>query len=355
MKISCDIIRDILPLYAEDMVSNATKEMVDDHLCECENCTKELGTLKKAEKLPVEVDVNSLKRVGDSIRRRRVLAAMAAVLTVLTAFVTVVIFLMTPVYLTADQAIEGVELREDGGLAIDYARGVIGHAGWGYLEEGDQIYLCHTTRYDWFKDMLKDKELENLTQEELEAYIMAEYELDEMTQEAWDRFHSITVQYGTWETSDGGMKPYDPDTCREGEGALIWRQAEENHWYADIHDGSPAVLLWDAGKPAPEGSLFKAEHGYAAVFFGCVAITFASFLLSRKKTGTVRELLNRLTILGVSIAFSTLMVTGGNLWIVSRMSNYKWPGYIAAESVFLVLAALLWHQLYKLNKQDKGL
>ena len=57
MKISCDIIRDILPLYAEDMVSTATKEMVDEHLCECESCTAELENLRKPAKLPVEADV----------------------------------------------------------------------------------------------------------------------------------------------------------------------------------------------------------------------------------------------------------------------------------------------------------
>ena len=32
MKISCEIIRDILPLYAEGMASQATKEMVEQHL-----------------------------------------------------------------------------------------------------------------------------------------------------------------------------------------------------------------------------------------------------------------------------------------------------------------------------------
>lgn len=38
MKIDCDIIRDLLPLYAEDIVSDKSKEAVDMHLMECSDC-----------------------------------------------------------------------------------------------------------------------------------------------------------------------------------------------------------------------------------------------------------------------------------------------------------------------------
>lgn len=87
MNISCDIIKDILPLYAEDMVSSATREMMDGHLCECEGCSRALEALKKPQKLPAEVDVSALKRVGDSIRRRRILAVMAVFLFAATVLV----------------------------------------------------------------------------------------------------------------------------------------------------------------------------------------------------------------------------------------------------------------------------
>ena len=38
MKISCDIIRDLLPLYKDSVCSSATKDMVEDHLSGCEGC-----------------------------------------------------------------------------------------------------------------------------------------------------------------------------------------------------------------------------------------------------------------------------------------------------------------------------
>lgn len=354
MKVSCDIIKDVLPLYAEDMVSNATRDMVDEHLCECDDCTKELGALKKAQAVPVEIETGSLKRVGDAIRRRKILTVAAAIMTLLSLFVTGVIFMMTPYYLTAEDAIEGVELREDGGLAIDRANGYVGHAGWGYVEENHFAHLYHTTRYDWLVGKLRDREVENMTQEELESYIMEKYELEEMTQDAWDRFHQIYIEYGTWKTNEGYYIPFDPDTCLEGEGEWVYKPADENHWYVNIHDGRAETLIWGNDEIVPTGNLVDASYGLFFLFFGTLVLMLVFGLAARRQKEGVREILIRLAILCGGIAFSTLLVTSGDVILVDIAVNYKWPGYIATESVFVVLTALLWYQLHRLNQQDKG-
>ena len=41
MRNECNIIRDILPLYAEDMVSPDTVSYVEEHLKSCEACRRE--------------------------------------------------------------------------------------------------------------------------------------------------------------------------------------------------------------------------------------------------------------------------------------------------------------------------
>ena len=130
MEISCDIIRDLLPLYAEDLVSEDSRKLVDEHLCTCDFCPRQLGILKKAAQIPIEVETNSLKRVEETIQRRKIMTVATAILTAFTLIVTGFVFMLTPVFLTADQAIEGVELREDGGLAIDYACGITGRASY---------------------------------------------------------------------------------------------------------------------------------------------------------------------------------------------------------------------------------
>ena len=41
MKNECSIVRDLLPLYVEQMVSAETGEFVEEHLEGCEACRKE--------------------------------------------------------------------------------------------------------------------------------------------------------------------------------------------------------------------------------------------------------------------------------------------------------------------------
>ena len=52
-KISCDIVRDILPLYLDDVVSEETKEMIEEHLNSCETCKKEAAIMKQDVILPI--------------------------------------------------------------------------------------------------------------------------------------------------------------------------------------------------------------------------------------------------------------------------------------------------------------
>ena len=42
----CAIVKDLLPLYIEDMVSEETKIFINEHLKECEDCRNELDILK---------------------------------------------------------------------------------------------------------------------------------------------------------------------------------------------------------------------------------------------------------------------------------------------------------------------
>ena len=346
MNITCNIIKDLLPLYAEDMVSEDSKALVDAHLCSCDSCTKELAELKKAPKVPVEVETTSLKRVEDTIRKRKLLTAATAMMTLVAVLVTGTIFLMTPVYPTARQAIEGVELREDGGLAIDYASGIMGYGSTSFGSEDDEFIWCHTTRYDWLRSRLFGPKLSKMTQEELERYVQNNAREEESFQQAWDRILDIHLEYGTWKTPNGS---YFPNNLT-GDWELVSRTADKNVWYVNPHNPSSNTLIWNGAQKETDGIPPWISGTYLILFGCCVFLAVVLLLTIRNRKGRNWELLRCIAILAASAAVSILLVTSGNLITTGNMASYKWPQMIICESVTLTLTALMWWKLYQTNK-----
>lgn len=81
MKWNCELIQDLLPLYAEGLCSGASRQAVEEHLSECAVCRRLNGPL------PIEVPAepeNADRAVKKSIRkvRRRWLASLLAVVLI---------------------------------------------------------------------------------------------------------------------------------------------------------------------------------------------------------------------------------------------------------------------------------
>lgn len=59
MKTECGIVKDLLPLYVENMVSAETERYVSDHLKECKECQMEFHSLKEGKNLLARATVTS--------------------------------------------------------------------------------------------------------------------------------------------------------------------------------------------------------------------------------------------------------------------------------------------------------
>ena len=59
MKTECSVVRDLLPLYIEDMVSTETAQYINEHLKNCDECQAELANLKEGVELSIETRVAS--------------------------------------------------------------------------------------------------------------------------------------------------------------------------------------------------------------------------------------------------------------------------------------------------------
>lgn len=95
---TCSIVQDLLPLYAEDMLREGTKEYVDGHLAQCEACRAELAALK-ADVTPAPVNAQPLRSLKKQLRRKKFTAVLLAVTLALTLATAGFAYLTAPQYL----------------------------------------------------------------------------------------------------------------------------------------------------------------------------------------------------------------------------------------------------------------
>ena len=99
---TCSIVQDLLPLYAENMLREETKEFVDGHLAQCAACRAELDALK-ADVKPQPVSAQPLRELKKRLRRKKLTAVLLAVALALTLATTGFAYLTAPQYLPYDE------------------------------------------------------------------------------------------------------------------------------------------------------------------------------------------------------------------------------------------------------------
>lgn len=87
--ISCDIIRDLLPSYADGLTSSASNQLIEEHLPTCESCAAFLKTIRTPELPAAESkQINYLKKVKKNHKKGLLITAFAAALIVLLLLFT---------------------------------------------------------------------------------------------------------------------------------------------------------------------------------------------------------------------------------------------------------------------------
>ena len=103
MNKDCSIVQDLLPLYAEDMLREETKEFVDGHLAQCEACRTELTALKTEDVTPASVSAQPLRDLKRQLQRKKLTAVLLAVALALTLATAGFAYLTAPQYLPYDE------------------------------------------------------------------------------------------------------------------------------------------------------------------------------------------------------------------------------------------------------------
>lgn len=322
MEINCNIIRDLLPLYAEELTSQDSRKLVEEHLCGCEECTRQLGVLKKTAAIPVEVETKSLKWVENTIRRRRVLAVLTTFMFLATLILSGSLLLDARIYLSAEQAIESVEALEDGSIRIRTSDIV---SGTGSLGDGNP----HSSEPSGNYGIIMSARLGSL------LFPPERGDYNDLPQEMQE-----LIEPENW-----GAKIYQ----------FPGGAATQNFWYCDPWSGRGAELLWDAGNPYNGEPLGQVNYHLLYYFFILIGMTVVLLTIAHgRKNGCLAETMMRLGIFSGCNALSLLIVTAGQFMEI-------WGEFTAGmvnglvNSVPMTIAILMARQLWKLNRQDRGL
>ncbi len=318
MKIQCEIIRDILPLYAEDMVSRPTREMVEKHLEECEGCTRELDDLKKAEE-PLQINqLNSLNRISSIIHSSRILSVTAAVLILLSIGVWLWAFLHVPVFLDVEDAVSSVYQQDNGALVIDYydyVRGSVGITQPGYT----QGHICYSTRWDILA--LRYGWLDRVFDRKLVSGCM------------W------------YESEDGRGVIIQADEGTQPEDVLDWG-TDKSWWYLNYRTAKAETVLWDAGDPVPAGKLAYVACDLTVPVLISALLAVLLFIVQRRlQKDRIKSVFWYAGALCATFSVSSMAVTVGQTVLYSN--------FIEPLSYILLLSTLLWVTALVIRKYRK--
>lgn len=65
--IDCSVVKDLIPLYVDDLASNETKKIINSHLENCEDCSEYLSLVSYDEHIDVKLEDNDLEKSGEKI------------------------------------------------------------------------------------------------------------------------------------------------------------------------------------------------------------------------------------------------------------------------------------------------
>lgn len=85
-KVHCNIIQDLLPLYADDVVSPESKAMVDAHLANCAECRETLDEIRSSVPVPQHSDTTLFKK----IKRKQQIKSVALAVVIALFFYAII-------------------------------------------------------------------------------------------------------------------------------------------------------------------------------------------------------------------------------------------------------------------------
>ncbi|NLZ45642.1 MAG: zf-HC2 domain-containing protein [Clostridiales bacterium] len=125
MKLSCDVIKDLLPLYVENITSEDSNQLIHDHLAECPECTAYEQNLKEGITTNTgDIKTIPLKQVQQDILKRKRNSIIFISLIVGLFMLIIFSYITKPHFITKKNSGVTVETSHKNNIYINFSENV---------------------------------------------------------------------------------------------------------------------------------------------------------------------------------------------------------------------------------------
>lgn len=199
MKLTCDTIKDMLPLYVENIACHDTCVLVEEHIESCENCEKELASLRDKSSPPIDTNILPLKRIQSLLSKQKFLTIILSVIVTITIAILVIGYLTTPEYFSYVKSGVNIMETEDKTVLVDFKGKVSGYSIEKYYSDDGKGYVYHIAAWNnyWNRFLNKKNIAKFVLNPDEEAVLSVYYSSNDGNED--------TLVYGTGQVPYGGM------------------------------------------------------------------------------------------------------------------------------------------------------
>lgn len=147
MRNECNIIRDVLPLYAENIASPDTAEFVQEHLKTCAECQKEYERIKEPEVIQSQRGAIPLINLKRKMRAKKIQTVVFTAILVIAVLVSAFAFMSAPEYFPYSADLLSITENPDKSITITFDEKVTDYNCNFYLDPAGETEPVEKRRY----------------------------------------------------------------------------------------------------------------------------------------------------------------------------------------------------------------
>lgn len=148
MKVTCDVIRDILPLYLEGMLSDDSCAMIEEHINQCQECKIYLDEMKDFNGIPMDTNISPLLKIKSTLRKKKIQTAILSIMFSIVILVITIAFLTAPEYIPYSEKSVTIDEIGNGSVLAIFEDTVYGYDIESYPTDDGTSYIYHITTWN---------------------------------------------------------------------------------------------------------------------------------------------------------------------------------------------------------------